>query len=134
MILVVDDHADTCRLTQRLLRRTGLDSKVASDGETALDMMAQERPEAVLLDNMMPGLSGIEVFRTMRADPQLADVPVVFYSADPNPAPQGEALELGASWVIKGGAEWSDVLKALVDAMKSFTDLHPARATCRSDA
>jgi PAS domain S-box-containing protein len=65
-VLVVDDNVDAVRALSRLLARRGHDVRVAHDGPTALGLAATHRPEAVLLDIGLPGMSGLEVARRLR--------------------------------------------------------------------
>lgn len=76
-IILVEDDPSAVRLLREYLRTTGYVLRVASDGEMALEMARAQRPDAVLLDVLLPGLDGWEVLRRLKADPDLGDVPVV---------------------------------------------------------
>ena len=82
-ILLVDDDPDIVRLLTMTLRPEGFRLLSASDGNTALEIARAERPDLLLLDWNMPGRDGLEVCRTLRAepDPRLRDVPVVLLTA-----------------------------------------------------
>ena len=67
-VLIVDDNADTARLTGRLLRSFGFDVQVTHDGRAAVEAARDHRPEAVLLDIGLPGMSGYEVARQLRRE------------------------------------------------------------------
>ncbi|HYE20769.1 MAG TPA: response regulator [Tepidisphaeraceae bacterium] len=122
MILVVDDNADTAEALAKLLANVGPSATCAVDGPGALSIMATVRPEAVVLDSHMPGMSGVEVLREMRSRSTLADVPVVMYSAYPDADAIRAARDLGAAdWLVKGCDEWGDVLQAIADALKGAT-------------
>ena len=83
-ILVVDDIAPNVKLLADLLGTKGYAVVTASTGEEALVKVAAERPDLVLLDVMMPGISGYEVCRRLRADPDYALLPIVLCtSLDP---------------------------------------------------
>ena len=83
-ILVVDDTPANVKLLVDVLAAKGYAASAATHGEEALAMIAREQPDLVLLDIMMPGLSGYEVCRRIRADPQTALLPVVLCtSLDP---------------------------------------------------
>ena len=110
MILVVDDHQDVAQGLVRLLQRAGYQAEAVGDGETALRFLEHIRPEAVLLDVMMPRMDGLEVLRTIRQDALCGDVPVVMFSADGTEARKQEALESGANgYLLKGMADWYDL-------------------------
>src|SRR5437763_1707134 len=79
MILLVDDLADSCRALVRLLKLSGYQAECVSSGDQALAVMKAIKPQLVVLDEMMPGKSGIDVLRELKSRPELADVPVLFY-------------------------------------------------------
>ncbi|GAA1783788.1 hypothetical protein GCM10009682_02410 [Luedemannella flava] len=80
-VLVADDDADIRDLVVFKLEQLGLDVIAAPDGQVALDEVRARRPELVVLDIAMPGLSGIDVCREIRADPQIANTLVVMLTA-----------------------------------------------------
>ena len=89
-VLVVDDTPANVKLLADLLAVKGFGVATAANGEEALAKLAAEKPDIVLLDVMMPGLSGYDVCRRIRADPETALLPVVLVtSLDP----QGERLK-----------------------------------------
>jgi len=71
-VLVVDDNVDTARTLAFTIKLMGHDTRVAFEGETALQAAADFRPDVVLLDIGLPGADGYEVVRRMRLMPQLA--------------------------------------------------------------
>jgi CheY-like chemotaxis protein len=93
-ILIVDDDPVIVRLLQVNFRLDGYEVETAARGDEALAKMRDRRPDAVLLDVMMPGLDGWEVCARMKEDPNLADVAVVFLSAraQDEDRERGEAL------------------------------------------
>ena len=83
-ILVVDDTPANVKLLGDLLASKGYQVSTAANGEEALAKVAAEKPDLVLLDVMMPGLSGYDVCRRIRSDPATALLPVVMCtSLDP---------------------------------------------------
>lgn len=80
-ILVVDDNEANLRLINAVLKTRGYHLREAMSGEAALEAMADERPALVLMDVQMPGLSGIDVARAIRAMPVMADVPLIAITA-----------------------------------------------------
>ena len=104
MVLVVDDYEDACVAIERLARRMGADAACVTDGTKVLHAMAQRRPSLVILDDIMPDVSGLELLRSIREDAGLRDVPVVMYSGSADPERRALAAELGAlGWVLKDG-------------------------------
>ncbi len=80
-ILAVDDVPENLDVLLHTLESMGYEVLVANDGETALEVASAARPELVLLDVMMPGIDGYETCRRLKADPELAEVPVIFLTA-----------------------------------------------------
>jgi CheY-like chemotaxis protein len=80
-LFVVDDDPAVCSMLAKMLTEEGADVTTLGDGEQALTAISQAPPDLVLLDLMMPGMSGFEVVARMRANPATATVPVVIVSA-----------------------------------------------------
>jgi signal transduction histidine kinase/CheY-like chemotaxis protein len=80
-LFVVDDDPAVCSMLAKMLTEEGADVTTLGDGEQALTAISQAPPDLVLLDLMMPGMSGFEVVARMRANPTTATVPVVIVSA-----------------------------------------------------
>ena len=81
LVLVIDDDADQRVLLERLLRREGFAVHAAADGCSGLDAARRLRPRAILLDVTMPGLDGWSVLSALKADPALAETPVVMVTS-----------------------------------------------------
>ena len=79
-VLAVDDIPLNLLLVQKMLSRLNLRLRTAGGGQQALDMVAEEKPNLILLDLMMPGIDGFEVFRRLREDPATADIRIVILS------------------------------------------------------
>ena len=95
-IVLADDNADMRGYLQRLLESEGYQVAAAPDGEAAFAAIKHERPDLVLSDVMMPMLDGFGLLSRLRADPNVADVPVVLLSARTGSEAQVEGLEAGA--------------------------------------
>ena len=80
-VLAVDDIPLNLLLVQKMLGRFNFTLRTASGGQQALDAVAQQKPDLILLDLMMPGIDGFEVIRRLRADPETADIQIVILSA-----------------------------------------------------
>jgi len=77
-VLVVDDTPDTLHLLTDTLDQAGFTVLIATDGETALDLVDQVTPDLVLMDARMPGISGFETCKRLKRDKLLSDLPVIF--------------------------------------------------------
>jgi len=95
-ILVVDDYAANVKLVQRNLQAAGYETVAAYDGEEALQKVAAEQPDLVLLDIMMPKIDGFEVCRRLRADEATAVIPVIMVTALKETEDRIHGLEAGA--------------------------------------
>src|SRR5947199_8508663 len=80
-VLIVDDEVNICRLIEVNLSRAGYRVSTACDGQDALDKIAVEAPDLVVLDVMMPRLDGFEALRRLKADPATAELPVLMLTA-----------------------------------------------------
>ncbi len=76
-ILIVDDDVQTLRLVGLMLERQGYKILAASNGTQAISMARTERPDLILLDVMMPDVDGFSVARTLRKEPETADIPIL---------------------------------------------------------
>ncbi len=95
-ILIVDDDLDSLKLVGTTLEREGYDIVAASDGEKALQQVAAERPNLILLDVMMPKMDGYEVTRRLKGDPTTASIPIILFTAKAQVGDKVEGLEMGA--------------------------------------
>jgi two-component system phosphate regulon response regulator PhoB len=97
LVLVVDDMADTRRIMRRVLERDGIRVVEATTGEEAIETISRDRPDLVVLDLRLPGMSGFDVARWLRSqsDPALARTVLLACSASVQPDIQREALDAG---------------------------------------
>ena len=84
-ILVVDDNDDIREMLALLLGMQGYSVVVAADGEEAVDVAGNSRPDVILMDVMMPRLNGLEAARRIRQNPSLTGVPIIGLSAFSDP-------------------------------------------------
>jgi two-component system alkaline phosphatase synthesis response regulator PhoP len=80
-VLVVDDNQQNLELIQAYLEDVECTTEAAHDGIEALDRVARNKPDLILLDVMMPKMSGFEVCRRLKSNPQTSDVPVIMVTA-----------------------------------------------------
>jgi len=95
-VLVVDDEHDTAELIRDTLRSEGLRTQVAHDGRQALELIARKRPDLVILDIMMPEMSGFEVLEALARDQATSTIPVLVLTARGDESDVRRGLALGA--------------------------------------
>ena len=116
-ILVVDDEPDILLATRLLLQGAGYDVVEAKSGEEAVAVVAERRPDAVLLDLRMPGMDGWNVLERLRQDGLLEGLPVIVLSAHASKATVDRSLELGAAGYVRKPFELADLRRALDRAL-----------------
>ncbi|MGG5810150.1 ATP-binding protein [Falsiroseomonas sp. CW058] len=117
LVLVVDDDAATRDLLSRFLRREGFAVRCASDGARGLEMARELKPAAILLDVMMPRMDGWAVLSALKADPDLAETPVVMVTVVQE---RGLAFSLGAADYLNKPVRW-ERLKRVLDRFRRET-------------
>jgi two-component system phosphate regulon response regulator PhoB len=95
-VLVIEDEEDILQLIAYNLKREGYSVIEADTGEKGLEKALREKPAAILLDLMLPGIDGFEVLRRAKASPELLDIPVIIVSAKGSEADVVKGLEIGA--------------------------------------
>jgi len=110
-ILVVDDDLPIIVLMRALLKEYGYEPVTASTGAEALAKARQQRPDLILLDRYMPGMSGDEVIPALRAEPGLDQVPILILSGEPI-AP-AELIRLGVNGSILKPFDINDLVEQI---------------------
>jgi len=95
-ILIVDDDFDTLHMVGKMLERHGFDIAAANNGEKALQLAEEERPDLIILDVMMPGMDGYEVTRKLRSVESTAFIPIILFTAKAQVDDKLEGFEAGA--------------------------------------
>ncbi len=96
LVLVVDDEPNIVLSLEFLMQQAGFEVITANDGETALQRVAEQRPDLILLDISLPGLSGFEVLEQLRAQPVHARLPIIMLTAHGREVEREKGLALGA--------------------------------------
>ncbi|MFA5335787.1 MAG: response regulator [Candidatus Omnitrophota bacterium] len=94
-ILIVDDEADLVKVTAFRLKSLGYNVVTGANGQEALDLMKEKRPDLVLLDMRLPVMDGRDACKTIKADPGLKDIPIVMFTASTDKISE-QAKEAGA--------------------------------------
>ncbi len=115
-VMIIDDEPDTAEVFAEMMRLTGYRVLKTYSGTPALALVAQERPDIIILDIMMPGVSGLDVLHQLRADSDLSSIPVVVVSAKATPADIAAGLEAGAAIYLTKPVAYMD-LKNAVDGL-----------------
>jgi CheY-like chemotaxis protein len=113
-ILVVDDDQPIVMLMRKLLAEFGFEAVTATSGAEALEAARAHPPALVLLDKNMPGMSGAEVARALRAEPSFGRTPILLLSGESMTKPELDAMQVDAA-VMKP----FDVM-ALVEQIKRY--------------
>ena len=125
-VLVVDDDPDSRRVAAKFLMQAQLRVREAPDGESALAAMRNDAPDVVVLDLMMPVLDGFGVLAAMRADPLLADIPVVVLTAKTLTEAERQFLARTAVRVLqKGERRLADVAALVLRAAARVQQVTP---------
>lgn len=128
-ILIVDDEADVADLLSFTLKNEGFQVSTAGDGEQALKKIRQNPPSLVVLDLMLPGLSGTDVCKSLKRDPQLANIPVVMLTAKSEETDRIVGFELGADdYIIKPFSPRELVLRIRAVLRRGRQDLKASSA------
>ncbi len=117
-ILVVDDDPVIQKLLEVNFQMEGYDVATAGDGAEALASVAAQRPDAVVLDVMMPKIDGIEVLRRMKADPETAAVPVLLLSARAQAKDIADGLDAGADAYMTKPFDPVELLERVTSLLK----------------
>lgn len=96
-VLIIEDEEDAAELFAEMMRVSGFRVLKTSKSAPAIAMMTADKPDIVLLDIMMPEISGLDILRQMRRDPNLANIPVIMVTAKSMPADIKNGMEAGAS-------------------------------------
>jgi len=99
-ILVVEDEESLLKLESILLTSKGYEVQGVTNGQAALDAIAEEKPDLVLLDIMLPEMDGFEVCRRIKENPQTKDLPVVMLTAKKSREDMARGQQVGADWYI----------------------------------
>ncbi len=96
-ILIIEDDSAIREMLRRRLELRGFEVEQAPDGESGLAMIHASLPDVVLLDHGLPGISGWEVARALRADPRFAALPIIALTAHAGPLARRDALDAGCT-------------------------------------
>ncbi len=117
-VLVVDDEADTVHLLEVTLAQAGYDVITANNGKTCLEAVAREKPNVVLLDIMMPDMSGLDVLKTIQETYGTYEAPpVILFTAKSRMEDRIEGMEAGAFRYLSKPTPRAQLLEAIRAAL-----------------
>lgn len=127
VVLIVDDTPDNLALLSDALDAAGYMVLVAMDGASALERMQRRRPDVVLLDAVMPGLDGFETCRRIKAQAEIADIPVLFMTALTDSEHVVEAFSAGGIDYVTKPLKTDEVLARVAAHLRTARELQAAR-------
>ena len=117
-ILIVEDELDIQKLVHRILTANGFEVFKASNGEEGLIKATTLKPDLIVMDLMMPGMSGLEVCRLLKKRQDTKDIPVIILSALNRPVDHEYARDAGADKYISKPFQIDELLVAIDTLMK----------------
>ena len=118
-VAIVDDEEGTRKALSRLLRASGLEAESYANGQEFLDAAAEHRPDCVVLDLHMPGMSGLQVLRKLKAAGQRLSIVVI--TAHDEPETRERCIDAGACAYLRKPLEDRLLLNAISAAMRAHT-------------
>jgi DNA-binding response OmpR family regulator len=116
-VLIIEDEEDAAELFAEMMRVSGFRVLKTTSSAPAITMLADEKPDLIILDIMMPDVSGLDVLRQMRRDPALAHIPVVIVSAKGTPADIKNGMDAGASTYLTKPVGFLELKEAVSRAL-----------------
>jgi DNA-binding response OmpR family regulator len=118
-IVIVEDEPDTNEMFAEMMQLSGYNVFKSYGGNSALTLISEENPDLVVLDLMMPGLSGLEVLEKMRADPAMSKIPVIIVSAKSLPQDIQTGLDAGASMYLTKPVTYQELHQAVQETIQA---------------
>ncbi len=112
-VLLIEDETNIIEAVSFILSRDGWDVKTHSNGHDAIDAVRAREPDVVILDVMLPGKNGFDILQDIRADEELAELPVLMLTARGQEKDREMAERFGVSRFMKKPFSNSDVLNAV---------------------
>lgn len=97
LILIVDDSPTDVHVLRSMLEKNGFKTSAAANGEEALAKARQEKPDVILMDVVMPGISGFQATRQLSQDPETASIPIIIVST--------KSMDTDRVWGLRQGAK-----------------------------
>ena len=120
-IFIVEDDNETADMLAEMVRLSGYRVRLYHGAQTALAALRQQTPAALILDIMMPEVSGLDVLREIRSDSRLHDLPVILLSAKSTPLEIEEGMQAGANLYLTKPVRFDEIQRALEEVLASPT-------------
>lgn len=118
-VLIVDDDENISAVFETALQKSGLETVFALNGKSGLDKARSEKPDLILLDQVLPDISGNEVLKTLKMDSQTQNIPVLILSNFSQEELVKEAINNGATdYIFKYQVEPQDLVSKVKQALK----------------
>jgi len=117
-VVVIEDEPEAAELFSEMMRVSGFRVVKLSSSTPAMETILTEKPDVVLLDVMMPDISGLEVLSYMRREPSLKNIPVVVISAKGMPADIRTAMDAGATLYLTKPVGFLELKQAVDNALQ----------------
>src|SRR5258707_12609757 len=113
--LVVDDSKSARVILSRMLEKYDIEVDMAESAEQAIEYLKGNRPDAIFMDHLMPGMDGLQAVRAIKGNPQTAMIPIMMYTSQEGELYVGQARALGAMGVLPKQVRPVDVSKVLYE-------------------
>ena len=110
--LIIENDATIRECIEVMLESEGLEVVSARDGQTGLELTRRHRPDLIVSDLYLAGISGIDVFEALQADPEIGHIPFLFISADSRESIRARCLGLGADGFLLKPFTFDQLLEA----------------------
>jgi CheY-like chemotaxis protein len=118
-VMIIDDEPDAAEMFAEMMRVNGYRVLKMFSSGPAISLISQQKPDVIILDVMMPDISGLEVVRYMRREPALASIPVIIVSAKTMPVDIKNGLAAGATRYLTKPVGFSDLVQAVNQVVKN---------------
>jgi CheY-like chemotaxis protein len=118
-VMIIEDEPNAAEMFAEMMRVNGFRVVKMFSSAPSIPMLTQEKPDVVILDVMMPDISGLEVLRYMRREPGLSSIPVIVVSAKSMPSDIKTGLDAGASLYLTKPVGFLDIKQALDQVMRA---------------
>ena len=117
LVLCIDDDPLVLHFYEDFLPEHGFQTLTATDGLLGIQIAADARPDVILLDIMLRGLSGYDICRMLRADPALREIPIILVSVLGDPSVATTGREAGATLTLQKTADVQRIVSAIADVL-----------------